>query len=86
MADHERSFPSTLMSCRSTRSSYSKVFYGVPDSFTFSRDGKQLMFLSSGSLYSCMIGTDGDVTPSPGGDPRGWKKLCASGFSRQLSR
>ena len=45
-------FQRLLHNCRAIRTTYSKPFNGVPDSINFSADGKQVLFLSSGSLYS----------------------------------
>ena len=71
------SFKSTLKSCVLVRSAYSNLFNGIPDSFKFSRAGKELLFLSSGALYSHALGPSSDVD---------WKRLCASGRTRDLSR
>ena len=91
----EKDFQRTLMSCRLTRSTYSKLFHGIPDSFNFGRDGKQLIFLSSGSLHSYQLepsdrSIEKDISSSVhsvGNSICGnWKKLRTSGHSRELSR
>lgn len=45
--------------CRSVRTVYSKPFSSVPESINFSADSRQVLFLSSGSLYSDEVSLPG---------------------------
>lgn len=45
-------FQDLIQSCRSIKTAYSRPFQGLPTSVQFSSDGRQVLFLASGSLYS----------------------------------
>ena len=67
--------------CRAVQGSYSKVFSGVPDKFSFTSDGSQLLFLSSfgtsaNSLYAIDLVKDN----------KKWDKMLGPVAQQQLSR
>ncbi len=50
-------FQECLSTCGSVRTQFSRLFYGVPESFSFASDGRSVIFLSSArgggnALYS----------------------------------
>lgn len=74
-------FASCLAFCRRVKVSLSGLFHSVPESLSFTADGKVVLFLSSmssarNSLYGVLV---------QGGDPS-WQQIEAPEAARQLSR
>lgn len=40
-------FQQHLSTCRAVRTQFSQLFYGVPESFSFTSDGRSVIFLSA---------------------------------------
>ncbi len=53
-------FQEMIQTCRSIKTGYSRPFQGLPNTINLSRDGRQVLFLSRGSLYSHSLPYHGD--------------------------
>ncbi len=53
-------FQEMIQTCRSIKTGYSRPFQALPNTINLSRDGRQVLFLSGGSLYSHSLPYHGD--------------------------